>query len=42
LRAARDSLAALVDDIEAAAAAGDLAAVQDLLNPDGVGPGLRL
>jgi hypothetical protein len=41
LRAARDSLAGLVDDLEAAAAAGDLALVQDLLNPSGDGPGLR-
>jgi predicted nucleic acid-binding Zn-ribbon protein len=42
LKAARDNLAALVDDLDAAASAGDLATVQNLLNPDGVGPGLRL
>ena len=42
LKAARDRLTGLVDDIEDAAAAGDLAAVQELLNPDGVGPGLRV
>jgi len=41
LRAARDSLASLVDNLETAANAGDLAAIQDLLNPDGAGPGLR-
>jgi hypothetical protein len=42
LKAARDNLAALVDDLDAAASAGDLVLVQDLLNPDGVGPGLRV
>jgi hypothetical protein len=42
LKAARDRLAGLVDDIEAAAAAGDLATVQDLLRPGGDGPGLRV
>jgi len=42
LKAARDNLAALVDDLDAAASDGDLVLVQDLLNPDGVGPGLRV
>jgi DNA repair exonuclease SbcCD ATPase subunit len=42
LEAARDRLADLVDDLEAAAAAGDLALVQDLLHPSGDGPGLRV
>jgi len=42
LKAARNSLASLVDDLEDAAAAGDLAAVQALLNPGGDGPELRI
>ena len=39
--AARDCLAALVDDIEAAVAGGDLEAVRELLNRDNSGPELR-
>jgi len=42
LKAARDNLAALVDDLDAAASTGDLVLIQDLLNPGGDGPGLRL
>lgn len=42
LAANRDQLRALLDDIEAAADSGDLAAVQDLLDPDDSGPELRM
>jgi len=40
--AAKDSLAALVDDIEAAVAGGELEAVRELLNRNSGGPELRV
>jgi 4-hydroxyphenylpyruvate dioxygenase-like putative hemolysin len=40
LKAARESLAALVDDIEAAVAGGDLETVSELLNRDSGRPEL--
>lgn len=42
LTAARDNLAELVNDLEAAINSGDLALAQDLLNPDSAGPELRV
>lgn len=42
LTAARDSLAALVDDVEAALNEGDMALAQELLTPDSAGPELRV
>jgi hypothetical protein len=42
LIAVRDRLAGLVDDVEAAVNAGDLALAKDLLNPDKNGPELRV